>query len=154
MITSGKRTHCKGLTVQKFGSSDNRKRLCQMETYMCLLLPLFRAKEQKALGTYCDHALSIVCPLDYLHFRILLQNRLMNFYETWCGWSTQGPGPCFLARSAKRLVQGGAKIGQGSRSANTSSDRKATTTTEPGPLVSFLVRLVKAKVNQQTHTIY
>ena len=30
-------------------------------------------------------------PLDYLHFRLLLQNRLMNFDETWYGWSTQGP---------------------------------------------------------------
>ena len=30
-------------------------------------------------------------PLDYLHFRLLLQNRLMDFDETWYGWSTQGP---------------------------------------------------------------
>ena len=29
-------------------------------------------------------------PLDYLHFRLLLQNRLMDFDETWYGWSTQG----------------------------------------------------------------
>ena len=36
--------------------------------------------------------LSSVCrPLDYLHFRLLLQNRLMDFDETWYGWSTQGP---------------------------------------------------------------
>ena len=35
--------------------------------------------------------LSSVCrPLDYLHFQ-LLQNRLMDFDETWYGWSTQGP---------------------------------------------------------------
>ena len=35
---------------------------------------------------------SSVCrPLDYLHFRLLLQNRLMDFDETWYGWSTQGP---------------------------------------------------------------
>ena len=35
---------------------------------------------------------SVVCrPLDYLHFRLLLQNRLMDFDETWYGWSTQGP---------------------------------------------------------------
>ena len=26
-----------------------------------------------------------------LHFRLLLQNRLMDFDETWYGWSTQGP---------------------------------------------------------------
>ena len=67
---------------------------------------VFRAQEPKAPVTYCDHALSgvrrpssvvrrpssVVCrPLDYLHFRLLLQNRLMDFYETWYGWSTQGP---------------------------------------------------------------
>ena len=35
---------------------------------------------------------SVVCrPLDYLHFRLLLQNRLMDFDETWYGWSTQCP---------------------------------------------------------------
>ena len=59
-----------------------------------------RAQEPKAPVTYCDHALSgvrrpsvrpSVCrPLDYLHFRLLLQNRLMDFDETWYGWSTQG----------------------------------------------------------------
>ena len=30
-------------------------------------------------------------PLDYLHFRLLLKNHLMDFDETWYGWSTQGP---------------------------------------------------------------
>ena len=30
-------------------------------------------------------------PLNYLHFRLLLQNHLMDFDETWYGWSTQGP---------------------------------------------------------------
>ena len=30
-------------------------------------------------------------PLNYLHFRLLLQNRLMDFDETWYGCSTQGP---------------------------------------------------------------
>ena len=58
---------------------------------------LFRAQEPKAPVTYCDHALSGVRPsvvrrpLNYLHFRLLLQNRLMDFDETWYGWSTQGP---------------------------------------------------------------
>ena len=62
---------------------------------------IFRAQEPKAPVTYCDHALSVVCrlsvrpsvvrPLDYLHFQLLLQNRLMDFDETWYGWSTQGP---------------------------------------------------------------
>ena len=44
---------------------------------------------------YCYHAfrrpLSVVCLLDYLHFRILLKNRLIDFDETWYGWSTQIP---------------------------------------------------------------
>ena len=36
--------------------------------------------------------LSSVCrPLDNLHFQLLLQNRLIDFDETWYGWSTQGP---------------------------------------------------------------
>ena len=59
---------------------------------------IFRAQEPKAPVTYCDHALSgvrpssVVCrPLDNLHFQLLLQNRLMDFDETWYGWSTQGP---------------------------------------------------------------
>ena len=54
---------------------------------------IFRAQEPKAPVTYCDHALSGVRPssvrpsvvrrpLDYLHFRLLLQNRLMDFDET------------------------------------------------------------------------
>ena len=34
---------------------------------------------------------SVRRPLNYLHFRLLLQNRLMDFDETWYGWSTQGP---------------------------------------------------------------
>ena len=64
------------------------------------LLFVFRAQEPKAPVTYCDHALSAVRrlsvrpsvrPLDYLHFQLLLQNRLMDFDETWYGWSTQGP---------------------------------------------------------------
>ena len=34
---------------------------------------------------------SVCRPLDYWHFQLLLQNRLMDFDETWYGWSTQGP---------------------------------------------------------------
>ena len=61
------------------------------------LRPFFRAQEPKAPVTYCDHALSGVRPsvvrpssvvrrpLNYLHFRLLLQNRLMDFDETWYG---------------------------------------------------------------------
>ena len=67
---------------------------------MCLLFlfRFIRAQEPKAPVTYCDHALSGVRlssvvrrPLDNLHFRLLLQNHLMDFDETWYGWSTQGP---------------------------------------------------------------
>ena len=52
---------------------------------------VFRAQEPKAPVTYCDHALSGVRlsvvrrPLDYLHFQLLLQNRLMDFDEIWYG---------------------------------------------------------------------
>ena len=71
----------------------------QPGSHVCLLLYIlfFRAQEPKAPVTYCDHALSgfrrpsvVRRPLDYLHFRLLLQNRLMDFDETWYGWSTQG----------------------------------------------------------------
>ena len=52
---------------------------------------VFRAQEPKAPVTYCDHASGVRRPLDYLHFLLLLQNRLMDFDETRYGWSTQGP---------------------------------------------------------------
>ena len=96
-------------------------------THFCFRF--FRAQEPKAPVTYCDHALSSVCrpssvrpsvvrpsvcrPLDYLHFQLLFQNRLMDFDETWYGWSTQGLYKCcyFSARSAPGRIQGGAKIG-------------------------------------------
>ena len=67
-----------------------------VETYLINIQIFFRAQEPKAPVTYCDHALSGVRrpsvvrpsvrrPLDYLHFRLLLQNRLMDFDETWYG---------------------------------------------------------------------
>ena len=72
-----------------------------MERYQKREKTIFRAQEPKTPVTYCDHALSgvrrpsvrrpSVRPLDYLHFQLLLQNRLMDFDETWYGWSTQGP---------------------------------------------------------------
>ena len=58
-------------------------------TYLFQKNKIFRAQEPKAPVTYCDHALSgihrpSVCrPLDNLHFQLLLQNRLMDFDETW-----------------------------------------------------------------------
>ena len=99
---------------------------------------IFRAQEPKAPVTYCDHALSGVRPssvrrpLNYLHFRLLLQNHLMDFDETLYGWSTQGPLQVllFLARSVQGRIQGGAKIGHGGPllQETSSSDRKATAT--------------------------
>ena len=77
---------------------------------------IFRAQEPKAPVTYCDHALSGVCRpsvrrlLDYLHFRLLLQNRLMDFDETWYGWSTQGPLQVLLFFGQ---IRPGADPGQG-----------------------------------------
>ena len=49
------------------------------------------------------------------HFQLLLQNRLMDFDETWYAWSTYGPLQVLLlsARSAQGRIQGGAKIGHG-----------------------------------------
>ena len=61
-----------------------------MFLFVILFCYIFRAQEPKAPVTYCDHALygvrpSVRRPLDYLHFRLLLQNRLMDFDETWYG---------------------------------------------------------------------
>ena len=72
--------------------------ILQYLCFQCVFcIQVFRAQEPKAPVTYCDHALSGVRPspvrrpLNYLHFQLLLQNRLMDFDETWYGWSTQGP---------------------------------------------------------------
>ena len=62
----------------------------------------------KAPVTYCDHAWSVVCrpsvvrPLDYLHFQLLLQNCFMDFDETWYGWSIYGPLQVLLFSSQIR----------------------------------------------------
>ena len=62
----------------------------KLTVFLSRFFVVVRAQEPKAQVTYCDHALSgvrlssVVCrPLDYLHFRLLLQNRLMDFDETW-----------------------------------------------------------------------
>ena len=96
--------------------------------------PLFRAQEPKAPVTYCDHALSGVRrPLDYLHFRLLLQNRLV--LETWYGWSTQGPLQVLLFFGQ---ICPGADPGRGKNRSRggpllqetSSSDREATATNQ------------------------
>ena len=36
-------------------------------------------------------AAGVVCRCKLSHFQLLLQNRLMDFDETWYAWSTHGP---------------------------------------------------------------
>ena len=85
--------------------------------------------------------LSVVCrlssvvrrPLDYLHFRLLLQNRLMDFDETWYGWSTQGPLQVvvvFRPDPSRGGSRAGQKIGHWGPllQETSSSDQKATAT--------------------------
>ena len=73
-------------------------------------------------------------PLDNLHFRLLLQNRLMDFDETWYGGSTLGPWQVLLffgqirpwvdpGRDQNKVRRGGPLFQRTS-----SSDRKDTTT--------------------------
>ena len=77
---------------------------------------------------------SSVRPLDNLHFQLLLQNRLMDFDETWYGWSTQSPLQVllFFGQIAQGRIEGGAKIGhRGPLHQKTSSlDWKATATNQ------------------------
>ena len=105
-----------------FSCSDNRYAIVWPPNLSFVVaLLVFRAQEPKAPVTYCDHTLSVVrrpsvCrPLDYLHFRLLLQNHLMDFDETWYGWSTQGPLQVllFFGQIRPGRIQGGAKIGHG-----------------------------------------
>ena len=88
---------------------------------------IFRAQEPKAPVTYCDHVLSGVCcpsvrcPLDSLHFQLLLQNRLMDFDETGIDEVLMVPYKCCCFSA--RCIQGGG----GSLLQRTSpSDLKAT----------------------------
>ena len=63
---------------------------------------IFSSPEPKARVSYCHSALSVVRPsvrrrrrrpsgVNFSHFRLLLQNCLMDFDETWYAWSTHGP---------------------------------------------------------------
>ena len=63
---------------------------------------LFSSPELKAQVSYCHSAPSVVRPSLVVcrpsvvvrklsHFQLLLQNRLMDFDETWYAWSTHGP---------------------------------------------------------------
>ena len=61
----------------------------------------FSSPEPKARVSYCHSASSVHLPsvrlsirpsgVNFSHFQLLLQNRLIDFDETWYGWSTQGP---------------------------------------------------------------
>ena len=57
------------------------------------MVSIFSSPEPKARVSYCHSAPSVVRPsgVKFSHFRLLLQNRLMNFDETWYAWSTHGP---------------------------------------------------------------
>ena len=59
---------------------------------------VFSSPESKAQVSYCHSASSVrpsssssVVRRKLSHFRLLLQNRLMDFDETWYVWSTHGP---------------------------------------------------------------
>ena len=68
------------------------------------------------------------------HSQPLLQNCLMDVYETWEGWRTHNPAHvlCVSAISIQGQIQGGANIGQGVSPSSKffSSDRKATATNQ------------------------
>ena len=73
-------------------------------------------------------------PLDNLHFQLLRQNRLMDFDETWYGWSTQGPLKVllFFGQIRPGVDPGRAKLGHGDPllQRTSSSDRMATATNQ------------------------
>ena len=81
---------------------------------------------------------SVVCPssvrrpLDNLHFQLLLQNRCMDFDDTWYGWSTHGPLQVLLFLGQIRLGVDPRRNQNKSRGSllqrTSSSDRKATAT--------------------------
>ena len=90
------------LCVTSFDDYTSSKASCNscILYRICVSLPFLGHRSQRLqwpiVITRCPA--SVVCrpsvvrrPLDYLHFRLLLQNRLMDFDETWYGWSTQGP---------------------------------------------------------------
>ena len=95
---------------------------CQGKTYICTTLISKECITFKGTGVKGSSDLlwsrvvrrpSVV--FDNLHFQLLLQNRLIDFDETWYGWSTQGPLQVLLfsARSAQGQIVGGTKIGHG-----------------------------------------
>ena len=103
---------------------------------------LFSSPEPKARVSYCHSAPSVVRPSvrrpsvvrKLSHFRLLLQNRLMDFDETWYGRSTHGPLQVLLFFGQ---IRPGADPGRGKNRSRgpllqetSSSVLKATATTE------------------------
>ena len=95
------------------------------------ILMVFSSPEPKAKVSYCQSAPFVVVRRRKLsHFQLLLQNRLMDFDETWQGWSTDGllQVLLFFGQIHPGRIQGGAKIGHGGPLLyeTSSSDSKAT----------------------------
>ena len=100
----------------------------------------FNSPEPKSRVSCCHSTPSVVrpsvCPsgvrylasVNFSHFRLLLQNRLMDLMKRGRDEVLMVPYKrcCFSARSAEGRIQGGAKIGH--RGSPSSSDRKATAT--------------------------
>ena len=71
--------------------------------------------------------------VNFSHFRLLLQNRWMDFDETWLRWSTHGPFQVllFFYQIRQGRCQNRSRGGGGCPVLQeTSSDRKATTTSQ------------------------
>ena len=81
----------------------------------------FSSLEPSAQVSYCHSAPSIVSPSVrpsgrlLSHFQLILQNRLMDFDETWWEWSTHGPLQVllFFGQIPPSADPGRAKIGHG-----------------------------------------
>ena len=104
-----------------------------LEEFKWILIYLFiKVKRGRGCTSACICPSSVCRPLDYLHFRLLLQKRLMDFDETWYGWSTQRPLQVllFFGQIRPGADPGQAKIGPGGSllQRTSSSDRKATAT--------------------------
>ena len=113
------------------------------QIYLCYTLTkieykkiIFRAQKPKAPVTYCDHALSVVCrPFENLHFGLLLQNRLMDFWWNlvWMKYSRSLTSVVVFRPEPSR---GGSRAGQKQviwgplLQETSSSDQKATATNQ------------------------
>ena len=78
------------------------------------MLLLFSAPEPKSQVHYCDHALSIVCRLNFSYFQLFLWNRWTKFNLTWQQARSQRPLPslCFSGRSEKQSGRPGIRLAE------------------------------------------